>query len=407
LPTLKNILAVCNSPLKLTLTVTICYSLLSLALVGQTPHLQPQLFNFSADRFFLFIHPGAKWDPLQLRPFNTEYIGYDGQFFYDLAVHPLHPTTLLDKPPYRTARILYPLLVHLLAWGQVRWIPILLMLLNLLVIAVSTYLLTKILIKLKRMPVWALLYVVWPGTLCAYLYDLSEPLCFAFVLAAIWFYLYQPRFSIYLLGLLLLLGSLTKELALLFGVGWVFYYLLERQWRKVNLLLLSWLVPYIGWQVFLYYHFGQDGLSAGQPFSILPFGGFFLYTRPSTESLVIFLASIVPSMWALWLIVGKVLWKKWYRKNTTEIAYSPLLASSQLLCQLAFLLFLPAASYIYLVDHARNATGLLLAILLWPDHLFANLRKYLLVVSLGLSVFVVLDYFFTGNAFLAQLTLFG
>jgi hypothetical protein len=248
---------------------------------------------------------------------------------------------------------------------------------------------------------------VWPGTLCAYLYDLSEPLCFALVLAAIWFYLYQPRSSIYPFGLLLLLASLTKELALLFGVGWLFYYLLERQWRKVGVLLLSWLAPYIGWQVFLYYRFGQDGLSAGQPFSILPFGGFFLNTRPPTESLVIFLASIIPSIWAFWLLAGKVLWKGWYRKNTTEVAYSPLLASSHLFFQLAFLLFLPAASYIYLLDQARNATGLILVVLLWSDRLFTNLRKYLLVVSLGLSVFVFLDYFFTGNAFLAQLNIFG
>lgn len=61
--------------------------------------------------------------------------GYDGQFFYRLALDPLTTREIdfgiqLDNPPYRQQRILYPLLVHALSLGRPPYVPACMVLVN-------------------------------------------------------------------------------------------------------------------------------------------------------------------------------------------------------------------------------------------------------------------------------------
>ena len=388
------------TPTKIASLTAIFYLLLTLLMLQRAPAIYPQLQSFS-DRFFLFVHPGSFWDRRANRPFDTEYIGYDGQFFYDLASNPLQPLTTLDKPAYRTARILYPLLVSGLAGGQPRMMPGMLLLVNFIAIIAATFIFAHILRQLKRPMVWACGYALWPGTICAFLYDLSEPLCFVLVLAALWLHFCRPC-AVWRVGSLLLLASLTKELALLFGVGWLLYYLARREWANLGKLATSWLLPFVVWQEFLCMRFGKDGLSAGEPFQWFPFGGFFnalnLYHPPWLEWLAILLATTLPTIWVI-LLLFKLLKSD---KGATWLAKicrtNPLFF--MVACQLAFLIFLPTATYVYLLDHARNATGLIILCYLFPAAAFKPLRLYLMFLSLLLTTVVIITFANSGNAFL-------
>src|SRR5512133_3922867 len=54
--------------------------------------------------------------------------GYDGQFYYRLALEPFTDRQMkygvaMDDPRYRQQRILYPLVVHLLSFGSDQMVP--------------------------------------------------------------------------------------------------------------------------------------------------------------------------------------------------------------------------------------------------------------------------------------------
>lgn len=387
-----------RKPGQIAILVAAFYFVITLLMLWRIADLHPELTDFS-DRFFLFVRPGAKWDPEVSRPYNLEYIGYDGQWYYDLARNPFDPETSVDKPAYRSARLIYPLLVRGLTLGQDKLIPPGLFLVNFVAVVAGTFLLARIFGATKRSPAWALGYAIWPGTICACFYDLSEPLCFALVLLALYLHLRRPE-AIWQFGILLLLASLTKELAILFGGSWLLYFLYRREWRKALVLAASWGLPFALWQASLWLRFGKDGLSSGEPFSLIPLGGYFagIGRKPAfIESASILLATIIPLFWAGWLV-----WQDWRSQNqatkSTFLAANPWLFS--LLVHGLFLLALPTASFIYMVDHARNETGLILTLYLFPLASFNRLRAYLLGVSLFISGLLLAFYITSGTAFL-------
>ena len=85
-----------------------------------------------------FIVVGAHYATPQMLPIAA-YVhpgdGYDGQFYFRLAITPFtsDPTAAgitLDNPPYRAQRILYPLVVWVLSAGRPQLVPLLLILAN-------------------------------------------------------------------------------------------------------------------------------------------------------------------------------------------------------------------------------------------------------------------------------------
>lgn len=372
------------------------YLAITLLVLWRIPDLHAEIADFP-DRFFMFIRPGVKWDPAGVRPFNIEYIGYDGQWFYDLARDPFQPGTSVDKPSYRSARLVYPLVVRTFALGREELIPLMLVVVNGLAIVSATYLLARLFADLKKAPAWAFGYALWPGTVCAYLYDLSEPLCFALIIAALWLQLRRPS-AVWQIGGILLLASLTKELALLYGLGWLLFYLARREWGNSLKLASAWLLPFVGWQILLWYRFGKDGLSAGEPFSWLPFGGFFAASSqhpPLIERSGIVMLTIGPL-----LLAGLLLGWAWWKGRLWNAALGGNPWFFILLTQGAFLLVLPTASFVYLIDHARNNTGLSLILYLIPLASFDGLRRYLLVSSLVITALLITFYAASGTAFL-------
>src|SRR5579863_4602869 len=72
-------------------------------------------------------------------------LGYDGQFFYYMAIRPeiivtcaqTAATCPLDEPPERTQRILYPMVVRVVALGQPALVPLALLLVDLVAVLVT------------------------------------------------------------------------------------------------------------------------------------------------------------------------------------------------------------------------------------------------------------------------------
>ena len=385
-----------QNPLTVAVLAGLFYLLITLVMLWRTSSIQPDLKSWP-HQFFLFIHPGSKWDFVLSRPFNTENIGYDGQFYYDLARSPLNVTTQLDKPAYRSARIMYPLIVRAFAFGQDALIPFMMLFVNFLAIVGTVFLLADLLQRLGQSVGWGLGYALWPGTFCAYFYDVSEPTCFFFVTAAIWLHFRNPQ-AVWRIGLLFFLGCMTKELALLFAVAWLLYYVVRRQWFNLLKLTGSWIVPFGVWQIYLIAHFGKDGLTAGEPFLPFPFGGYilaFVYQPPLLERLAILTATIIPLVWA---IVG--LYQTWRSRWPELLALTnhPLLYALPI--HTFFLLFLPTATFVYLVDHARNVIGLIIILYLLPLTAFNRLRVYIISVSVLLTLMVAGFLMVNGNAFL-------
>jgi hypothetical protein len=116
--------------------------------------------------------------------------GYDGQFFYRLALRPWthHRTEFgitLDQPAYRQQRIVYPLLSFVLArgappataWALLGW--------NIAAAAALGWLGAALARRRTRHALWGLAFAAYPGFVLVIARDLAEALAAALLLAGI------------------------------------------------------------------------------------------------------------------------------------------------------------------------------------------------------------------------------
>src|SRR5215472_3325446 len=155
-----------------------------------------------------FAHPGRV--PAGLYVFGSN--GYDGQFYYRLALDPanLHRTAFgitLDHP-YRLERIGYPALAWLVSLGHHRLTPVALVLVNVLALAAIGLLGGMLAAESGRHAVWGLLLAGYFGFFKAAGCDLTEPVAAACLLGGI--LAYRRRHPA-VAGLLFGYGALTRE----------------------------------------------------------------------------------------------------------------------------------------------------------------------------------------------------
>jgi len=167
---------------------------------------------------------------------SDDKVGYDGQFYYFLAVDPKHGRDYMDAPGVIYSRIGYPMTVRALSGGNSSVIPYMMVLVNILAAVGGTLAIAFFLRRRGLPPALALLYGFFPGLVLAVLRDLTEPL--AFGLAAAGLLVFNPNSKLRLLGSASLFGMamLTREtvalfpailaLGLLVGVG------TASQWRE-------------------------------------------------------------------------------------------------------------------------------------------------------------------------------
>ena len=145
--------------------------------------------------------------------------GYDGQFFYYMALDPRRSPAYMDEPTYRYSRVVYPFLVRAVSVGRPAAIPWALLFVNLAAVAGGTYALALLLRRRGASPSTQALRGLTPGLYIAVTHDLSEPLAYALVLAGLVAWWWDDRPRLWQAGVLLGLAGLTRETTLLFPVA--------------------------------------------------------------------------------------------------------------------------------------------------------------------------------------------
>ena len=135
-----------------------------------------------------FVHPGAPAD-LPVRAAST---GYDGQFYYRLALDPLtHQVTqfhiTLNNPSYRQQRIGLPALAWLVREAVRAPTSFALVLVNVIALVVLGFVGARLAQQWNRSPWWGVALAVSPALVMALARDLTEPMATAgLVLGLLW-----------------------------------------------------------------------------------------------------------------------------------------------------------------------------------------------------------------------------
>lgn len=289
--------------------------------------------------------------------------GYDGQFAYWMAVDP-RPSAAgphLDVPAYRYQRLLYPLLAWALALGQPGLVPWTLVAITFAAQVVLTRLVEQWLVAHGRSRWYALTVGLWAGLVMSVRLDLSEPLCFALVMAAL---LAVRAERIGRAALWLALAVLAKETALLFLIALLASAALNRRWRDFGKLSLA-LVPFTVLQLLLLAWFGRLGLGTGgylaTPLELIPFNGLWRIAAVSLPAFVLLLTIfgplvVLPSVWGIVTALRRLAAKD----------YAPVVLA--LGANAGFMALTPFATFREPLGLIRLATGLVLATVLYGAH---------------------------------------
>lgn len=166
----------------------------------------------------VFVDASATPSPIAVLP-NSD--GYDGQFYYRLALDPFTDQQTafgvrIDTPPYRQQRILYPLLAALLSLGRPAAVPVALIGVNYLALCGMAWLGGHYARHLGAHALWGTAFAFFPGFLLSLSRDTVEIVAAFFLLAYVHC---MSRGRPYLAGACLVLAVLAKETALIAAGG--------------------------------------------------------------------------------------------------------------------------------------------------------------------------------------------
>ena len=191
--------------------------------------------------------------------------GYDGQFYYRLALAPFNRDATafgvgFDETAKRMRRTLYPLIVHIVTFSRPRLVPSAMVLVNLCGVGAVAACAVKLANRLT-LPAWfPVALVAWPGFLVTLTHDTTEITAAACLIAAIYAYV-TDRLCLYVLlgaaatlaretSLLALLGILAMEAVRALRLGTT-----HRQIRRLLPFAIA-PVPYLVWRTSLSLYLG-------------------------------------------------------------------------------------------------------------------------------------------------------
>jgi hypothetical protein len=175
--------------------------------------------------------------------------GYDGQFYYRLALDPANWKAtafgITMDQSYRYTRIGYPALAWLLSLGQHQLVPVVLVLINLLAVAAMAALGGTFARQAGRHALWGLAFAAYFGLVISVGRDTAEPLAEACMLGGLLAY---RRGRYVLATVLLVIGALTRETILLAAAAIAVTRLaaIARRRSGPGLADLTWVVPAAG-----------------------------------------------------------------------------------------------------------------------------------------------------------------
>lgn len=199
--------------------------------------------------------------------------GYDGQFYFRLALDPFTSErsafgVTLDAPAWRQQRIVYPLVVWLFAGGSPERVVPLLIAVNSVALLALAFVAGLIARTAGRHALWGTLFAFYPGFLVTVSRDLTEILEACAVLAAL---LLLRRGMWLFAALALTLAAFTKETSLGLAAAVLAIGLARREARA--LLFLVPIAAQLAWQVTLARVWGQLPTQQGSGSLEPPFVG--------------------------------------------------------------------------------------------------------------------------------------
>lgn len=254
-----------NSPLLATLIVAVVYFI----------YLTILLIRFNFNPAYL-ISLGEKFADLKQLPNNLvvwKNYGYDGQFYYRLALNPFTSKKeefgiTIDIPSYRQQRIIYPFLTWIFSLGQKDFVPAVLLLVNFAALLMIGFIGSHFAKSLNLHSLWGLIFVIHPGFPYILSRDLTEILQTFFLLSSLLFVKTHRYLSS---ALLLTLAILTRETALVVAVSLLFTF-------KSRYFLIP-IVCYAVWQLILFLNWGQTPILLANLNLGFSFSGIISYLR--------------------------------------------------------------------------------------------------------------------------------
>ena len=175
--------------------------------------------------------------------------GYDGQFYYRLALAPFnwHATAFgitMDQS-YRYTRVGYPVLAWIFSLGQHQLVPVVLVVLNLFGVAAMAMLGAVFARQSGRHALWGLLFAAYFGLVISVGRDTAEPLAEACMLGGLLAYRRGGSRMYVLAAALFALGAITRETILLVPAAIAVTRLIAIVRRRAvpGLADLTWVVP--------------------------------------------------------------------------------------------------------------------------------------------------------------------
>ncbi|MFY9933475.1 MAG: hypothetical protein WAK82_36255 [Streptosporangiaceae bacterium] len=221
-----------------------------------------------------FAHPAQLPPGMPLRPAY----GYDGQFFYRLAINPLNFShtaygITVDRA-YRFMRVGYPALTWVFSFGQRALVPYMLVAVNVAALTALAALGAVIARQGGRHAAWGLLLPAYFGLVTSLSRDTAEPVAAAFLVAGL--LAIRARRPV-LAGSLLAFAALTRETAMVAVAALAAVRLagLIRGRHRPGREDVAWVLPaavFAAWQVLIYAAAGtfpllaDGGRNAGAPF---------------------------------------------------------------------------------------------------------------------------------------------
>lgn len=236
--------------------------------------------------------------PLEL----TSLVGYDGQFYYRLALDPFNFQAEANGlrfdswPAYRNQRIVYPLMASLFAFGQPLVIPAAMIVVNLLALYGITLVGVLYAKSLSRSPLWGLGFGMYFGFYLSLLRDLPEILAALFILSAL-LLIRRPVYS----ATLLTFATFTRETVLVIA-GCLLIVAFIQRWHRWYIYLLPFIL-FGCWKVWLMYQWRSFPDTSFVSNFGLPFKGiiesFQHVTSSPLDSLFLFLLLVISVIFAL------------------------------------------------------------------------------------------------------------
>jgi len=172
--------------------------------------------------------------------------GYDGQFYYRLALDPFNWNKtafgITMDQPYRYTRIGYPILAWLASFGQHQLVPVALVAINLLGVAAMAFLGGMFARESGRHALWGLAFAAYFGLVISVGRDTAEPVAEACMLGGLLAY---RRTRPVLATCLFTVGAVTRETILLAPAAIAVTRLaaFARRRDRPGLADLTWVVP--------------------------------------------------------------------------------------------------------------------------------------------------------------------